>query len=92
MLTFQTTDLLVVLIAGVLLTVGLSYLALRRRNEILQDYLTPNEPDIDREFFKKHPAPEADETDQAEEQPDIEASNEENAAWGIPVEEDSTSA
>ena len=84
MLTFQPIDLLIVLIAGVVLVVGLSFLALRRRNELLQDYLTPEEPDIEQEFFKKReivetPAEQEPETVEAEEVDPMAG-----ATWGIP--------
>lgn len=58
MFTFQPVDLLVLLVAAVVILVGLSYLALRRRNELLQDFLTPDDKGLEVTFFKKRPEPE----------------------------------
>jgi hypothetical protein len=57
--TFQPIELLIVLFAGLALVSGLSFLILRRRDEILQDFLTPEEPEIEQEFFKRKPAEES---------------------------------
>jgi len=43
---------LVVVVCGLVLFVGLALLMLRRRNEILQNFLTPEEPNIEEEFFR----------------------------------------
>lgn len=59
MLTFQPIELLIVLFAGLALVSGLSFLILRRRDEILQNFLTPEEPDIEQEFFKRKPVEES---------------------------------
>jgi hypothetical protein len=56
--TFQPLELLIVLFACLALVSGLSFLILRRRDEILQDFLTPDEPDIEQEFFKRKPVEE----------------------------------
>lgn len=53
MFTFQPIDLLIVLVAGLILIAGLSLLSLRRRDEILQDFLTPDESGIESEFLKR---------------------------------------
>jgi hypothetical protein len=51
--TFQPIELLIVLLASLALVSGLAFLILRRRDEILRDFLTPEEPDIEQEFFKR---------------------------------------
>jgi hypothetical protein len=56
--TFQPIELLIILFAGLVLVSGLSFLILRRRDEILQDFLTPEEPNIEQEFFKRKPVEE----------------------------------
>jgi hypothetical protein len=56
--TFQPIELLIILFAGLALVSGLSFLILRRRDEILQDFLTPEEPDLEQEFFKRKPVEE----------------------------------
>lgn len=72
MFTFSTIDLIIVSVAGFILLIGLSYLALRRRDEILQDFLTSEEPNIEAEFFKKRPVAEkeAEEVVREEEKPE----------------------
>ena len=52
MFTFHWGELLVVVVGGLVLLLGLAFLALRRRNEVLQDFLTPDEPDLEEEFFR----------------------------------------
>jgi hypothetical protein len=59
MFTFQPIELLIILFVGLALVSGLSFLILRRRDEILQDFLTPEEPDIEQEFFKRKPVEES---------------------------------
>ena len=51
-MTFHWIELLVVVIGGLLLLFGLALLVLRRRNEVLQVFLTPEQPDIEEEFFR----------------------------------------
>lgn len=80
MLTFSTTDLVIVLIAGFILLVGLSFLALRRRDEMLQDFLTPEEPDIETEFFKKRPIVEK-EAEEILPEDDVPVDSEKPASW-----------
>jgi len=52
MFTFHWGELLVVVIGGLILLLGLALLVLRRRNEVLQDFLTPEEPNLEEEFFR----------------------------------------
>ena len=51
MFTFHWSELLVIVLGGLALFFGLALLMLRRRNEILQDFLTPDEPNLEVEFF-----------------------------------------
>ena len=51
-----------------MLLLGLAFLALRRRNEVLQDFLTPDEPDLEEEFFRVRSVP-------TEETPDEESAD-----------------
>ena len=52
MFTFHWSELLVVVVCGLALFFGLALLMLRRRNEILQKFLTPEEPHLEEEFFR----------------------------------------
>jgi hypothetical protein len=52
MFTFHWSELLVIVLGGLVLFLGLALVMLRRRNEILQDFLTPDEPDLEEEFFR----------------------------------------
>ena len=52
MFTFHWSELLVIILGGIVLFFGLAFLMLRRRNEVLQDFLTPEEPDLEQEFFR----------------------------------------
>jgi len=54
MFAFHWGELLVVVISGLILFFGLALLMLRRRFEILQMFLTPEDPDIEKEFFRLH--------------------------------------
>jgi hypothetical protein len=89
MLTFRLIDLLIVLLVGVVLLSGLSLLILRRRDEILQDYLTPPDgQEIEQEFFRRKPL--ADEKPSEEPVPQNVPAPEEkpddNTGWGISAE------
>jgi len=76
-------DILIFFVAGLILFVGLTWLALRRRNEILQDYLTPEEPDIEQEFFRRREKPKADESTAEEPPNDAESeSAADETGWG----------
>lgn len=92
MFSYLTVELLVVVMAALLTLVGLSLLALRRRNEILQDYLTPEEHDIEQEFFKKRPVREP--PPKKEEPKPVEPTEVDpmsGATWGTPGEDGGTS-
>ena len=86
MFTFHWSALLVVVLGGLALFFGLALLMLRRRMELLQDLLTPEEPDLEEDFFRVR------ETKQAETEPEdtlaepevSEAAEEETVRWGIP--------
>ncbi len=84
MLTFQPLDILIAFAAGLILVAGLTLLALRRRNEILQEFLTPDEPDIEKEFFKRRAKEIADkQIVQSTDESDVEtAPDGEDAGWG----------
>ena len=43
---------MVIILGGLVLLFGLAFLMLRRRNEVLQVFLTPEEPDLEQEFFR----------------------------------------
>lgn len=85
MLTFQPIDLLLVAIAGLVLIAGLTFLALRRRNEILQDFLTPEEPNIEEEFFKKRVVAEKAPEEERPVEPEQKDSDD-GVSWGTPAE------
>ncbi len=87
MFSFRSLEILIVLLAGILLFGGLALLALRRRNEILQEYLTPHNPDIEQEFFKRRPekeAPPPETTDEDTESEEVDPMK--DATWGTPGE------
>ena len=82
--TFQFLDILIVFVGGLILFAGLTFFALKRRNEILRDFLTPEEPDIEQEFFKLKEKPKPD-AEPIEEQPVEPESNDtaiEETGWG----------
>jgi len=66
---------------------------LRRRNEILQNFLTPEEPNLEEEFFRVHSPPKSDEppgesTGESETSETVAAktSDEGTARWGTPAD------
>jgi hypothetical protein len=83
MFTFHWIELLVVIVCGLALFLGLAFLMLRRRNEILQTFLTPEEPHLEEEFFRvrtpKQDEPPQEETAEPEPHESVE---EETADWG----------
>jgi len=82
MFTFHWIELLVVIICGLALFLGLAFLMLRRRNEILQTFLTPEEPNLEEEFFRvRPPKPQEPEPEETAE-PETSESVEETANWG----------
>ena len=79
---------MVIVLGGLLLLFGLAFLMLRRRNEMLQNFLTPEEPDLEQEFFRVR-SPKQEETqsediaEQTETQETGEAVKEKDAIrWG----------
>ena len=86
MLTFHWAELLVIIVGGLVLFLALAFLVLRRRNEVLQDFLTPDEPNLEEEFFRvRSVRPEkTPEEEPAEEEPSeaVEESNEDAVQWG----------
>ena len=76
---------LIIFAGGLLLLAGLTLLALQRRNEILRELLTPEEPEIEKEFFKRRQKIEAEQP--SNEEPSTENTSEpptsdETSAWG----------
>jgi hypothetical protein len=89
-MTFHWSELLVVVVCGLALFLGLAFLMLRRRNEILQKFLTPEEPDIEEEFFRVR-APKQEETPleaptESEADEAAEESDAEPPRWGAPAD------
>ncbi|MDR3199023.1 MAG: hypothetical protein LBU34_14245 [Planctomycetaceae bacterium] len=84
MFTFRLIELLIILFASLVLISGLSFLILRRRDEILQEFLTPDEPDIEREFFKRKPVqePEIEQEEVREEETVTEEEPPPDIGWG----------
>lgn len=59
MFTFHWSELLVIVLGGLVLFFGLALLMLRRRNEMLKTFLTPEEPNLEQDFFRvRKPKPE----------------------------------
>ena len=92
MFTFHWSELLVVVIGGLILLLGLALVMLRRRNEILQIFLTPDDANIEEDFFRvreveqKEPAEE--ESSDAKQPEKAEEMSDENAVqWGTEREE-----
>ena len=89
MFTFHWSELLVIVIGGLILLLGLALLVLRRRNEVLQDFLTPEEPNLEEEFFRirevqRDEVPTEEEADEAE---TVEEADENAVQWGTPAGE-----
>jgi len=88
MFTFHWIELLVVIVCGLVLFLGLAFLMLRRRNELLQTFLTPEEPNLEEEFFRVRPPkqeePPPEEIAEETAEPEAEASEatEGTANWG----------
>ena len=51
MFIFHWSELLIVVIGGLILLLGLALVMLRRRNEVLQIFLTPDDSNIEEDFF-----------------------------------------
>ena len=86
MFTFHWSELLVVGICGLVLFLGLAFLMLRRRNEILQKFLTPEEPNLEEEFFRvrvpKQEKTLQEDTDEAESSVTTEEAAKDAVRWG----------
>ncbi|MDR0392515.1 MAG: hypothetical protein LBH59_11445 [Planctomycetaceae bacterium] len=82
MFTFNLVELLIIFVAALVLLFGLVMFSLRRRSEILQDILTPEEPNLAVEFFKKPVIEETPEEDLNANQNEEETIGE----WGIQAE------
>ena len=94
MFTFHWSELLVVVIGGLVLFIGLVLLVLRRRNEVLQDFLTPEEPNLEEEFFRarklqqEKTSPEQDTETEPEPDNVSEESNGDAVQWGTQTSEE----
>jgi len=92
MFTFHWSEFLIVVVGGLILFFGLALLMLRRRNEILQKFLTPEEPDLEEEFFRvrKSEPVETPSEDSADQEASEAAQDtaEETVRWGTPVDTD----
>ena len=78
-MTFHWIELLVVIVGGLVLFFGLALLVLRRRSEVLQTFLTPDEPNLEAEFFRVREKPQ-------EELPEEEAEAEPSEVENVPDE------
>ena len=93
MFTFHWSALVVVVILSLMLFFGLAFLMLRRRNEILQDYLTPEEPELEETYFRVRSLPqEASPSEEAAESktsepPEGETPKGDSASWGTQASE-----
>ena len=96
MFTFHWSELLFVAICGLILALGLAFLMLRRRNELLQKFLTPDDaPYLQEEFFRaREPQPKPEEAAEAQEataKPEegeaAAVSEEKTAQWGSATNE-----
>ena len=83
-MTFQWSELLIVVLGGLVLFLGLALLILRRRNEVLQEFLTPEQPDLEAEFFRVHEKPQEDPTEEEIAEPEAteEIPVEQEVQWG----------
>ena len=84
-MTFHWIELLVIVAGGLALFLGLALLMLRRRNEVLQNFLTPEDPNIEEEFFRVREKPqEALPEEEVEMEPsEVEnVPNEDEVQWG----------
>jgi len=90
MFTFHWSAVLVVVICGLAMFFGLALLMLRRRNEILQKFLTPEEPDLEEEFFRvrssKQEETPAEEPIEPEAGEVAEVPDAETVRWGAPAD------
>jgi len=73
---------LVLIAAGVLIVIGLTYLTLRRRDEMLEEIFTPVEQELAQEFFERIEAQERAKQEHPEEETVEEATEEDDTDWG----------
>ena len=84
-MSFHWSELLVVVIGGLILFFGLALLMLRRRNEVLQQFLTPEDPHLEEDFFRVRQSPEEtlpEDVETAEEERMAEAPEKKVIQWG----------
>ncbi|MDR2642560.1 MAG: hypothetical protein LBC74_07180 [Planctomycetaceae bacterium] len=92
MFTFSLIESLIIFVTALVLLGGLVVFSMRRRSEILQDILTPEEPNLATEFFKKKPTVEEvpNEITTNEQQNNEEDEEEIIGGWGISETENQT--
>ena len=95
MFTFHWVELLVVVLCGLALFLGLAFLMLRRRNEMLEKFLTPEEPNLEDEFFrvrkpKQEAPPPVDSVVEPEASETTEEADMESVRWGTPNDRSQT--
>ena len=86
MFTFHWIELLAVLVGGLVLFLGLALLMLRRRNELLQTFLTPEEPNLEEEFFRVRAPKQEEPPEEETAEPESNEPVEETANWGEGVQ------
>ena len=74
-------------VGGLVLFLGLALLMLRRRNDVLQIFLTPEEPGLEEEFFgvrhvKQKKSPSDDISADPEEDKSVNVADEGTVHWG----------
>jgi hypothetical protein len=86
--TFHWSELLFAVLGGIVLFFILALLMLRRREEILRKYFTPEESDIEHEFFRvqKEKHKEKPDEEDAPEPETEEMSDEDAVRWGVPTD------
>ncbi|MGL4593552.1 MAG: hypothetical protein ACRCUY_02345 [Thermoguttaceae bacterium] len=86
MFTFSLLELAIILLGWIVMIFGLTFFALRRRDEILQDFLVPNDTNIDQEFFRAHNVPEAAPEVKEESVHETATHTPEDTGWGAPLD------
>jgi len=80
--TIQPIEFWIVFGFAVLLMIGICFFTIRRRNEILQEFLTPEEPDIEEHFFKKRSPVMVEEESVSPQETGTETIEEVSSVWG----------
>ena len=83
MFIFHWVELLIVVLGGLVLFLGLALVALRRRNEVLQDFLLPEENRLEEEFFRvRQVVPKEESSEEADEEATDDSEEPPVAQWG----------